>query len=71
MYKLLLVAFLALVMQHLLQNCRIIEIPAFPAIFPSANFASTPCGWAAFFPRDANATISENCIAIEVEKLLM
>ena len=41
------------------------------AIYLSANLAIAPCSRVAIFPRDGNAIISENCIAIAGEKLLL
>ena len=39
------------------------------AIYLSANLAIAPCSRVAILPRDDNAIISENCIAIAYEKL--
>ena len=41
------------------------------SIYLSANFAIALCSRVAFFPLDGNAIISENCISIAGEKLLM
>ena len=40
------------------------------AMYLSANLAIAPCSRVAIFPRDGNAIISENCIAIAGEKML-
>ena len=59
-------------MQYRLENCRIIEKSTYSGIFfcqqmlPAHRVAGLQ-----FSPRDGSAIISDNCIAIAGEKLLM
>ena len=41
------------------------------AIYLSANLAIAPCSWVAIFPCNGNAIMSEICIVIAGEKLLV